>query len=43
MLVCSLGYIQKNIFDYHPTTIYDECKEITNRLYGTTGLIVIGR
>jgi len=31
MLVCSLGYKPKNIFDYHPTTIYGESKVITEQ------------
>jgi nucleoside-diphosphate-sugar epimerase len=31
MLVCSLGYKQKDIFDYHPTTIYGESKVITEQ------------
>ena len=31
MLVCSLGYKPKNLFDYHPTTIYGESKVITEQ------------
>ena len=31
MLVCSLGYKAKNVFDYHPTTIYGESKVITEK------------
>ena len=31
MLVCSLGYKPKDIFDYHPTTIYGESKVITEQ------------
>jgi nucleoside-diphosphate-sugar epimerase len=32
MLVCSLGYKPKDVFDYHPTTIYGESKVITERI-----------
>jgi nucleoside-diphosphate-sugar epimerase len=32
MLVCSLGYMPKNRFDYHPNTIYGESKVITERI-----------
>jgi nucleoside-diphosphate-sugar epimerase len=31
MLVCSLSYKAKDVFDYHPTTIYGESKVITER------------
>jgi len=32
MLVCSLGYKPKNVFDYHPTTIYGESKVVTEQI-----------
>jgi nucleoside-diphosphate-sugar epimerase len=31
MLVCSLGYKPRDIFDYHPTTVYGESKVITEQ------------